>query len=369
MPQSPPPWDAIGPAAARGPDHFLHPDLDIAGIVLPDGAREAVGMLSQRERQAFFRLVRDRFTGAGFIVDGGMFLGSSAAALAAGLRANPRCDEILSGAMFRGRKPVVGFELGFYPGPHPAEQTHGRFTIRAGESYVPQLMESIAPYADLVEARIGDLLDERWPPSDPIEICFIDVAKTPELNRHVFTQFFPRLIPGVSYVIQQDYFFDRLPWIKVLMGAFADHFEWLGQVGPSSVYRYVRQIPGEAVAGDPWRDCDGPTRIALHRRAADERLSDRRKFSLDVSLAYLINEVEGRKAALRHLAYCEERYAAHIKAAVKGFSATNRIARARDEIERVAAGKRRPSRNALTAPVAWLRSLFRKNGNAGPAPH
>jgi hypothetical protein len=361
--------DAIGPAGVRGPDYFLHPDLDIAGIVLPIEAKEASGMLSQRERQAFYRLVRDRFTGAGFIVDGGMFLGSSAAALSAGLRANPRCSEILASDLFRGRKPVVGFELGFFPGPHPGEVTYGRATIRAGESFVPQLMDSIASYADLVEARIGDLLDARWPVSDPIEVCFIDVAKTPELNRHVFTQFFPRLIPGVSYVIQQDYFFDRLPWIKVLMGSLADHFEWLGQVGPSSIYRYVKRIPEEAFATDPWRECDGPTRIALHRRAMDGRLSDRRKFSLDVSLSYLINEVDGLAAARRHLVYCEERYAAHIKAAVKGFSAANRVARAREEIERVARQRRPRWREMLTAPLAWLRNLSRSKDDAGASHH
>ena len=52
--------------------------------------------------------------------------------------------------------------------------------------------------------RLGNLLALDWT-GGPIEILFIDLAKSWDLNRWVLTKTFPRLIPGHSVVIQQDW--------------------------------------------------------------------------------------------------------------------------------------------------------------------
>ena len=57
--------------------------------VLPD----VPGMLGGEERQFLYWYARDKYTGAGEIVELGAFLGQSASALAAGLAANPRCTD------------------------------------------------------------------------------------------------------------------------------------------------------------------------------------------------------------------------------------------------------------------------------------
>jgi hypothetical protein len=198
--------------------------------------------------------------------------------------------------------------------------------------------------------RIGDLLEQFWDPADRIEILFVDVAKTPLLNQHVFQQFFPALIPGESYLVQQDFFFDRLPWIKVLMGYLADHFEWLGQVGPSSVYRYVKQIPREMFDVDPYRDLPKKEQLRLHALAQDPRLPDRRRFALDVSLAYLRAELEGAEAGVRQLELVVDEHTDYIYDSKAGASALTRLTRAKRSMGLMSPA--RPPAAARPKPVA-----------------
>ena len=48
-------------------------------------------------------------------------------------------------------------------------------------------------------------------------MLFVDIAKTWALNDVVIEQFFPRLIPGRSVVVQQDYAFAFRPWVAITM--------------------------------------------------------------------------------------------------------------------------------------------------------
>ncbi len=314
---------------SHGADYFLDRSLDIAAVTLPERARTTDGMVSERERRLAYLLARDHYQGGGFIIDGGMLLGSSGVSLAEGLLASSAYQENRLG--LDGRRPIVGYELGVLPlnGPKAQELQVGETTIHFGESFAPALLQNTAPYREVMEVRIGDLLEQFWDPQDRIKILFIDVAKTPLLNQHVFEQFFPCLVPGESYVVQQDFFFDRLPWIKVLMGYLADHFEWLGQVGPSSVYRYVKAIPASKFQVDPHRDLPKKERLRLHALAQDARLPDRRRFALDVSLAYLHAELEGPAAGSRQLDLAIDQHADYIYDTKAGASALSRLARAR----------------------------------------
>lgn len=313
----------------HGADYLLDRSLDIASVDLPERARSTDGMVSERERRLAYLLARDHYQGGGFIIDGGMLLGSSGVSLAEGLLANPAYREGRVGLSHR--RPIVGYEMGVLPanGPKPQELEVGGTTIRFGESFAPVLLGNVAPYREVLEVRIGDLLEQFWDPQDPIKILFVDVAKTPLLNQHVFEQFFPCLVPGESLIVQQDFFFDRLPWIKVLMGYLADHFEWLGQVGPSSVYRYVKAIPPHMFAVDPYRDLPKKERLRLHALAQDARLPDRRRFALDVSLAYLHAELDGAAAGARQLELTVDQYTDYIHDPKAGASALTRLTRAR----------------------------------------
>ena len=53
------------------------------------------------------------------------------------------------------------------------------------------------------------------------QVLFIDVAKTWRINDVVIAQFFPKLIPGHSIIIQQDYMWGFGPWIHITMALLA----------------------------------------------------------------------------------------------------------------------------------------------------
>jgi hypothetical protein len=112
----------------------------------------------------------------------------------------------------------------------------------------------------------GDFLKMRWT-GDPIEILFIDLAKTWDLNRHVLREFFPCLIPGHSIVLQQDYVHVGEPWVALTMELLDEYFERLYLIyGCTAVYRCVKPILKDLLERDleamPLAECD-----ALFERA------------------------------------------------------------------------------------------------------
>ena len=195
-------------------------------------------MLSAPEQELLYTLCRDRYTGRGEIVDGGAFLGGSTLALACGVRDNPTLVDKA------GR--VHSYDL----------FVADRFTTRRIEGYPegtstrPYYDGVIADLAAHVAVHEGDIATFPWPADRPIEILFIDLAKSWEVNDFLLQSFFPRLIPGVSAVIQQDYHWPHTPWISITMELLADHVTYLGSLRVATAhYRWERAIePGEIPA-------------------------------------------------------------------------------------------------------------------------
>ncbi len=298
--------------------------------VVPARVDAAYGMLSERERHLLFNLTESHYRGDGAIVDAGSFFGSSTVALAEGLRANPRFRTIMKKAV---AKPIVSYDIGFLPAPLSGSVTKetGGTVYTWGESFVPILERNIVGHEDIVELKIGDFLNEKWP-ARPIEICFIDLAKTNDLNVHTFRQLFPAFIPGQTLLVQQDFFFDRLPWIKVLMGYLSDHFEWLGQVGPSALYRYTTPINPEKYSIDPFTELPIEERVVLHKQGDNELLPVRRRFALAMSLCYLYETV-GPEEALRAAREVKSDFTDYV---ATDHSAARRLQRAIEQFDRLA---------------------------------
>ncbi|MDZ5620514.1 hypothetical protein SFC88_06750 [Nocardioides sp. HM23] len=212
------------------------------------------GMLTIEERAMLTRVVATTWRGEGAIIDGGSFLGSSLVAEAQGLQANP-AGGAADWSRFPGGKPIHGYERGIHPGRRgPRERqrkVYDGFELDLGDDFVSALERATEPYRDAIALHIGDLNDQHWDGS-PIEIAFIDVCKTARLNAHVSREFLTALVPGASTLIHQDFFFDRLPWIRVTMGHLADHFRWEGQVNSSSVYTNVSAVPADVASYDPF---------------------------------------------------------------------------------------------------------------------
>ena len=194
-------------------------------------------MLSVEERTLLHVLARDYARGEGAIVDAGCFLGGSTVALASGLAANRR-------ARRRGR--VQTYDLF---GMHPSFRADYPELVAdiEGDSIRPRFEAVVGPLLAHVDVHEGDICDASWA-GGPVEILFVDICKSWEINDHVVREFFPALIPGRGVVIQQDLIHEWLPYLTITMGLFADSFELVATVPwCSAVYLLTRAIPASAI--------------------------------------------------------------------------------------------------------------------------
>jgi hypothetical protein len=176
----------------------------------------ALGMLGLEERKLLYQLARHCYTGEGEVVELGAFCGASTCCLAAGLRANPRAagrqihsyDSFIANEQY-----LVDFIRSQFGEP-----------ARMGESFAAIFRRATSEFADLIKVHEGDLLEQTWPSQQPIEILFVDVAKTLALSGKVLTEFFVHLTPGKSIVIHQDFYHPTAFYLPVVMDFLRDHF-------------------------------------------------------------------------------------------------------------------------------------------------
>lgn len=304
--------------------------LDIpAEVALLKEGPVAPGMLTLEERAMLTRIVATTWRGEGAIIDGGSFLGSSLVAEAQGLLANP-VHAAVGRSRFPEGKPIHGYERGSHPQPRGARvsrrKVYDGFEHTLGDDLVPALERATAPYRDAIALHIGDLNDQRWDGS-PIEIAFIDVCKTARLNAHVSREFLPALVPGASTLIHQDFFFDRLPWIRVTMGHLADYFRWEGQVNSSSVYTNLRGVPEDVAAHDPFLHGTYDDCLRLHDAVPFPGIERGTELRLSLSRGLLM-ALKGRHSqALDYLSSLAVEYADVLAAEDTGPDARRRLDR------------------------------------------
>ena len=169
-----------------------------------------------------------------------------------------------------------------------------------GQSFEPILRENTKSVADLVDFHIGDITATSWPQDDPIEILFLDVIKSPAINRFALDTFFPRLIPGHSILIQQDYFIDLLPYLKVTQEYLDEYFEYLAELGPMAVFKLKKEIPAEVLAVDP-SALPPQEQLRLIDQSAARSESANRQFLTSLSRIHVVSEHEGPESAAKAL--------------------------------------------------------------------
>jgi hypothetical protein len=211
------PWDA--------------PSADIPKeIYLPKG------MLGPEERRCLFWIARDHFSNRGAIVDAGAFVGASAYCFASGLH---------DSKLFRARCPVVhSFDYFKAVDDYVVKTLSADFrTTNVGDTYLDIFEWQTGKHKDLIQIHAGDFITHEWS-GESIEVLFIDIAKTQELNSHLVRQMFPALIPKHSVVIQQDFFHCWHPHIHVTMEALSDHFEVIDPhvQWSSRLYKYSNEL-------------------------------------------------------------------------------------------------------------------------------
>jgi hypothetical protein len=251
-------------------------------LLNPSGSIIERSMLMLNEIALLYMLARDYYSGDGEIVDLGPLLGVGTNALARGLADSSR-------RMNKDRR-IHSFDLFLAKGMGEVVAE----SPRSG-SVFDRFLRNNADYIRHISVSPGNLLDMSWD-SSPVEILFVDIAKSWELNAAVVQRFFKRLIPGKSVVVQQDYvhFFEY--WIPITMEVFSDYFEPLYFLtGATSVYRCRREIPNSLLYSDIER-LPIEEKLAYLERAQTKAPASAREI-LKCAQAYcLVDHGEGERA-------------------------------------------------------------------------
>jgi hypothetical protein len=214
-------------------------------------------MLSPAERRLLYWLGAEHARDVGAIVDAGSFVGGSTVALAEGVRANPHAANVRIDVFDR-----------FVVDEFMAERYLAQHGLRPGDSFRPVFDANTAAVRDLLTVHEGDLAEVTWD-ARPVQILFVDIAKTWQLNDVVTHRFFPWLIPGRSIVVQQDMAHAFCPWLAITMELLADSFELLGYVEHNSVvYRCVAPVSAAAIP-DELRRLPDDRKLSLLDRAVE----------------------------------------------------------------------------------------------------
>jgi Methyltransferase domain len=198
---------------------------------IPKNVHEIYTMLTGEEGRLLRWVTECYFSGAGAICELGTFLGGSTARLAYGLSKNANTSN----------KKIQCFDR-YECAEHHKQQLLYQHGIKPfdGVDILPISKQMLAAFADYIEFNKCDILDAYWD-NGPIEVLFIDIAKTRQTNDHVMATFFPHLIPGQSLVIQQDYFHHTNPWVVAQIEALIDCFELVACTRDNSaVFRCLR---------------------------------------------------------------------------------------------------------------------------------
>jgi hypothetical protein len=207
-------------------------------------------------------------------------------------------------------KPIIAIEKGIVAPNMP--RYFKRWNIpdppAVGQSFIHLVEHFIAPVADLVNRRFGEA-NQIGHVDDAIEILFLDVLKNHAVSTFAVNEYFPKLIPGRSIIIQQDYFFDGLPFIKVHQEFFDDKFEYVGEIASSAIFRCISPVTSDDLKRFSQAVRDVDTQIRLVSQTIARTRDPARQVLTAVSKHRLILELQGLERAREYLARLERDFA------------------------------------------------------------
>ena len=272
---------------------------------LPDNVQRVPSMMIEPERAFLHHLAKSYYRGRGLIVDGGALLGASTACFAEGLKSNPFATRFAP-------KPVVTFERAIVTPNLPRfldlYADGERFEV--GQSFEALLRRWTAEFMDLIDLRIGDIV-EVGKLDAPIEILFLDVLKEPAVSEFAVMNYFPRLIPGVSIVVHQDYFTDNEFWIREHQEALGHYFQYIGEIGSTGVFLCRAPIPPRALRLTV-RDVDPRQRLKWLAAAEQRSIDPYRRLLCSLARVRRAAEFLGREEAGRVMGAIRDTYPAQL---------------------------------------------------------
>lgn len=215
-------------------------------------------MLSEDEQMFYVWLAANVIENGDAIYDLGCFAGGSTARLAAGLRAAGTTAALHAFDFFKASerpKQRILYAQGIAPFD--------------GEDIYPLAQTLLAPWSDLITLHRGDIL-EADAGTGPIALLVNDATKAPEDLDAVAAAFYPRLVPGKSILIQQDYQTHNHIWIPCQMELLEDHFEPVAVCQHHTIaYLLKRPVTPTALAAAKTDGLSDQQMQALLRQAAD----------------------------------------------------------------------------------------------------
>ena len=197
------------------------PWLDVS---VPDCVKAVPSMLTGEELQYLIWVVATQYTGWGAVVDLGPWVGSSTAALADGLRRSGVPAKVVhSYDLFEWRRDYM--------------EQYAPENLPEGSDFRPLLLRNVAEYRDLVSAEKMDLFAPNWS-GEPIEILFVDAAKSWGLLNAILRGFGPYLVPGKSRVILQDFRFFHTYWLPLVFDSRPDVWREVEGVGDGTTVSF-----------------------------------------------------------------------------------------------------------------------------------
>jgi hypothetical protein len=306
-------------------------------VTEPDASNHIRSMITPDERRYLQWLTEERYTGAGAIVDAGPLLGGSTASMAEGLRRNSRVPES------RKAGGIHSYDL-FQYSPYMSGLFADGSGMTTGDDLLPLFMANTERWRSFIQVYPGDVQQFTWN-GGPIEILFIDLAKSWALQSHLLRQFFPHLIPGVSVVVQQDYFFHGCPWIHIVMEQLADYLTPVHLPdGPTLGFTFDKAIPAKLLHVDYERDLAPRDKDLLIQRAANRFTGSKRLVAMTAQATNLVTQDDAEGAAdLLQSIHCSSDF-------------DDDVATEFDQVARLVAG--RVSRESSEIGVRFLRDLL-----------
>lgn len=194
-------------------------------------------MLSQEEKQYLTWLTAERFEGWGAILDLGPWLGGSSAMLAEGLKRRGKRDKIFS------------FDLFSWDPRYMEAAAHEN--LKEGDDFRHLFVREVGDYISWIEPEKLDLINASWN-GGPIEILFVDAAKTWALTNAILRGFGPHLVPGRSRVVLQDFRHYTAHWLPLIFDSRPDIWKEAESVEDGSTVTFIPLKPLDGLAGiDP----------------------------------------------------------------------------------------------------------------------
>ncbi len=241
------------------------------------------GMTSWHEQHWLRTYAARTYQGIGAIVDLGCFLGATTISLAEGLALNPK----------RRQKQIHAYDLFAWDERFElwakGKQVEGQFTV--GESFLPEFLKRTEPWRDCIVVHQEDLTHSQWI-HGPIEFLLIDAMKTAEAASAILRNFFPHLLPGISYVAQQDFAHCYTPWIHLITFRLRDSFSVAADIPVSgtTVFRCENELSR----------ADLDMNLSFAACSADEL-----EAAFDYSLGLVSDEKKSNIIAAKAMAYRE----------------------------------------------------------------